>query len=170
MTVKRRARNQTAVNSRAAPCVVRVYEALKNGQWWTIRELSLRCNAPPGTVGSRLRDLRSAPFGRLSIEKRRVGPKEYAFRLDPARVTREAEALVYRRCRKPQGLPRLSIRNFLSLIAEDVRKGQPAFQRRLGLIDLLVRHQYLDAESLMAWLRERGLLDNGGTKDRLPGW
>jgi hypothetical protein len=49
-----------------------VFAAVRNGQWWTLAQLSQVVGAPEASVSARLRDLRKHKFGGYVVQKRRV--------------------------------------------------------------------------------------------------
>jgi hypothetical protein len=51
---------------------LRVFRAMRGGQWLTLRELSNVTGDPEASVSARLRDLRKLKFGAYAIERRRV--------------------------------------------------------------------------------------------------
>ena len=50
-----------------------VYDALSDGRWHTLAELSATTGAPESSVSARLRDLRKRKFGGFAVETRRAG-------------------------------------------------------------------------------------------------
>jgi hypothetical protein len=50
-----------------------VFDAMADGLWHTLSELSYATGAPEASVSARLRDLRKPRFGALEVERRRDG-------------------------------------------------------------------------------------------------
>ncbi len=65
----------------------RVYDVLRDHEWWTLRELvnvlyaDYGIRASEAGVSARLRDLRKPRFGGHTIERRRVSGGLWAYRL-----------------------------------------------------------------------------------------
>ena len=51
----------------------RVFDAISDGQWRTLREISAATGDPEASISARLRDFRKPDFGGLDIERRRRG-------------------------------------------------------------------------------------------------
>jgi hypothetical protein len=71
--------------------LLRVYAAIQDGQWRTLREIAEQTGDPESSVSAQLRHLRKDKFGAFTIEKqprgdRTIGLWEYRLRS----VTREA--------------------------------------------------------------------------------
>ena len=67
-----------------------VYQCLRNGSWYTLRNLSLSTGGSEASVSARLRDLRKDKFGGWLIDRRRVDGGLYEYRLrapDPSGQT-----------------------------------------------------------------------------------
>lgn len=60
--------------------MLRTYEALRDGMWFTLRRLS----DPEASVSARLRDLRKVKFGGHEVERRRVDGGLFEYRLNDA--------------------------------------------------------------------------------------
>lgn len=58
-----------------------IFELLRDGAWWTLKGLSDRSGFSPGSVSSRIRDLRMPEFGGSIIERRYVSKGLYEYRL-----------------------------------------------------------------------------------------
>jgi len=71
------AKDKVRLNKQTA----RVYEALKYGEWKTLRQLSDETGAPEASVSARLRDLRKDKFGAHVIERARVDGGLHRYRL-----------------------------------------------------------------------------------------
>lgn len=62
--------------------VGRVFEAMKDGRRYTLRQLSGSLDIPEASVSARIRDLRKPEFGGHVIEKHALGGRRgYAYRL-----------------------------------------------------------------------------------------
>ena len=63
----------------------RVYSVLSDGQWYSLRELSILANGPESSIGARLRDLRKDKFGGYTVDRKRLsgGLFEYRLAIDP---------------------------------------------------------------------------------------
>ena len=59
-------------SARLTGLLLRVREALRDGQWWTLADLVASCGGSEAGVSARLRDLRKPRFGGHKIEGRRV--------------------------------------------------------------------------------------------------
>lgn len=57
---------------RLAGLLLRVKDALADGQWHTLAELHGKCGGSEAGISARLRDLRKAKFGAHVIERERV--------------------------------------------------------------------------------------------------
>ena len=138
----------------------RVYAVLADGAWHSEDELSRRCRT--ATPGAWARDLRKPQFGRFTVAQRRLnGVAEY--RLDLASVTSDGVARVGSRRSSAVSRPlnRAPIVRWLSAIEETVvgrveRKLLTLYQQRLGLLDALIRFEFLEPFTLTVWLQERG--------------
>lgn len=54
------------LNAQAA----RVYDAIKDGEWYTLSEIEFKSGDPQASISARLRDLRKPEFGGLDVERR----------------------------------------------------------------------------------------------------
>jgi hypothetical protein len=66
----------------------RVFDALADGAWRTLREIAAKTGDPEASISARLRDLRKLAFGGHKVDRRRRGdPKagvwEYRLNLTP---------------------------------------------------------------------------------------
>lgn len=59
----------------------RVYEAMKGGQWFTLRELAEQAGCSEAGASARLRDLRKERFGSHRVESRRRSGGTWEYRL-----------------------------------------------------------------------------------------
>ena len=57
----------------------RVQQAVSDGRWYTLSELSSITGDPEGSISARLRDLRKEKFGAFDIRKQRRG-NQFAYR------------------------------------------------------------------------------------------
>lgn len=53
--------------------LLRVYEAMKDGQWRTLSEIHDTTGDPPASISAQLRHLRKARFGSYRVERRNRG-------------------------------------------------------------------------------------------------
>ena len=51
----------------------RVYDVMKDGQWHSLVEIAQRTGDPEASISARLRDLRKARFGSLTVRRDRRG-------------------------------------------------------------------------------------------------
>lgn len=60
-----------------------VYDVMKDGNWRTLRAISLLTHCPEASVSARLRDLRKPRFGGLTIERKRheIMPGVWMYRI-----------------------------------------------------------------------------------------
>lgn len=58
-----------------------VYALLKNGGWWSLRELSNYAGCSEASASARLRDLRKTRFGSHVIDRKRVEGGLFAYRM-----------------------------------------------------------------------------------------
>ena len=66
--------------------LIRVYVAMRDGQWRTLDELQVLAGGQQAAVSARLRDLRKVKFGAHMVERRRRGNGErglFEYRLKP---------------------------------------------------------------------------------------
>ena len=63
----------------------RVYNVLKYGRWYTLRELSVLANGPEASIGAGLRDLRKDKFGGHTVDRKRglYGLWYYKLQVEP---------------------------------------------------------------------------------------
>ena len=59
----------------------RVFAAVRDGHWYTLREIADRTGDPEASVSARLRDFRKPKFGGLILNRRRVGEELFAYQL-----------------------------------------------------------------------------------------
>ena len=59
----------------------RVLAALRDGEWWTLSELSAHTKDPEASVSARLRDLRKPRFGSHVIQREYVRQGLHRYRL-----------------------------------------------------------------------------------------
>ena len=60
----------------------RVHSVLKDGHWWTLRDLSIMAHGPEASIGARLRDLRKDKFGGYTVDRKRLSGGLFAYRLE----------------------------------------------------------------------------------------
>ena len=83
---------------RLAGQLLRVWDAMVGGLWWTLDELSERTGDPPASISAQMRHLRKDKFGAHTIEKRRRGLEDsglWEYRLIPnprAQIERRNDA------------------------------------------------------------------------------
>ena len=53
--------------------MLRVFEYMRNGKWYTLHEISSSINEPESSVSAQMRNLRKDRNGKHTIEKRRRG-------------------------------------------------------------------------------------------------
>ncbi len=65
----------------------RVYAALSDGRWHTLKGISLRAECPEASASSRLRDLRKLKFGSHTVDTKRGlgGLYYYRLKVEPQR-------------------------------------------------------------------------------------
>lgn len=68
-------------NARLSGQLRKVFLAMKDGGWWTLRDLARMARASEASVSARLRDLRKPRFGGWEVERRRVCAGLYEYRL-----------------------------------------------------------------------------------------
>ena len=59
----------------------RVYEAMRDGRWRSLADVSEDTGDPEASVSARLRDLRKPKFGGFTVERRHVGGGLHQYRL-----------------------------------------------------------------------------------------
>jgi hypothetical protein len=77
-------------HSRLRSQILRVYSAMRDGQWRTLEEIHRLTGDPTASISAQLRHLRKARFGRFIVNKRSLGHRivglyEYQV-LDPDKV------------------------------------------------------------------------------------
>ena len=58
----------------------KVWDVMKNGAWFTLREIANQIGAPEASVSARLRDLRKPKFGSNTVEREHIGQGLYRYR------------------------------------------------------------------------------------------
>lgn len=58
----------------------KVWDVVKNGAWFTLREIADQIDAPEASVSARLRDLRKPKFGSNTVEREYIGHGLYRYR------------------------------------------------------------------------------------------
>ncbi len=68
--------------------LARVRASMESGDWWTLKDLSIRTGGTEAAVSARIRDLRKPKFGGLIVERRRVPGASglWEYRIKPATV------------------------------------------------------------------------------------
>jgi redox-regulated HSP33 family molecular chaperone len=59
----------------------RVYAYMMDLDWHTLKEISVFCSGSEASVSARLRDLRKEKWGRHTVERKRIGPGLFAYRM-----------------------------------------------------------------------------------------
>jgi len=59
----------------------RVKSVLRDGNWYTLYELSILAKGPEASIGARLRDLRKKRFGGHIVDRKRVSGGLFKYRL-----------------------------------------------------------------------------------------
>ena len=62
---------------RLTPQTQRVYDAMLDGRWRSLFELSVKTGDPEASVSARLRDLRKQRFGAFVVDRRRRGNSDH---------------------------------------------------------------------------------------------
>jgi len=60
---------------------LRVYEAMKHGEWRTLFAMSMETGDPEASVSARLRDFRKPRFGGHTVERNYIGDGLWRYRL-----------------------------------------------------------------------------------------
>ena len=58
-----------------------VVSLVKNGSWWTLKDLSRTTGYPESSVSARLRDLRKPKFGSFNVERKYISRGLWAYRV-----------------------------------------------------------------------------------------
>ena len=58
-----------------------VWCEVRDGHWWTLRQISFRTGMPEASVSARLRDLRKPRFGEQEVQRRRAGNGLWQYRV-----------------------------------------------------------------------------------------
>ena len=53
--------------------MLRIYDCMKDGQWYTLQEISAATGAPEASASAQLRKFRAKDFGENVVERRRRG-------------------------------------------------------------------------------------------------
>ena len=59
--------------------ILRVFEVIRHGGWFTLEDIAVLAQAPPASVSAQLRNLRKARFGGFRIERRYEGEGLYMY-------------------------------------------------------------------------------------------
>ena len=60
---------------------IRVFQAMGNGNWWTLSDLEKATGDPQASVSARIRDFRKEKFGGHTVERRRASAGQHEYRL-----------------------------------------------------------------------------------------
>ncbi len=82
--------------------LLRIVNAMKGGDWLTLRELAAATGDPEASISSQTRHLRKQRFGASTVERKHLGNGLNAYRLTLSAATRELLAL-------PPTQPRLEV-------------------------------------------------------------
>lgn len=69
--------------ARLGTALEKVAEAMSNGSWWTLAQLSRRCGTSECSASARIRDLRKPRNGGRTVESKRIAAGLWAYRLHP---------------------------------------------------------------------------------------
>ena len=61
--------------------LLRIWECVKGGAWWTLGGLSVATRDPEPSISAQLRHLRKARFGQHTVEKRHVSDGLFEYRV-----------------------------------------------------------------------------------------
>jgi len=75
-------------NRRIAKQHLRIFELMRDGEWRTLDDISMRTGDPAASVSAQLRHLRKERFGAHTVERKHLGHGLYEYRL----LVRAAEA------------------------------------------------------------------------------
>jgi len=73
--------NHEKDNSRLTSQLNRVFNAMKDGKYRTLREIEDLVDAPQASISARLRDLRKRKFGGFSVHRVNMGGGLFHYRL-----------------------------------------------------------------------------------------
>lgn len=73
--------NPSRDDARLTKQLARVWEAMSDGCWHTLRELEAMTGDPQASISAQVRHLRKAKFGAHAIEKQHRGNGLYAYRM-----------------------------------------------------------------------------------------
>ena len=71
----------TLDHSRLTKGLRKVYDAMTDGRWWSLHELSLRCGVYEQSIGSRVRDIRKERFGGFQVDRKRIAKGLWMYKL-----------------------------------------------------------------------------------------
>lgn len=69
-------------NPRLGAQIARVFEAMKDGQWRTLRQIESMTGDPAPSVSAQLRHLRKTRFGAHTVNRRHLGVGVYQYQLE----------------------------------------------------------------------------------------
>lgn len=58
-----------------------VWSFVRDGRWYTLRDLARRTEMPEASISARLRDLRKPKFGNQTVERKRVSGGQWMYRV-----------------------------------------------------------------------------------------
>lgn len=61
--------------------MLRVWECVKDGSWWTLPDLARAAQGSEPSVSARLRDFRKSRFGGFEVERELIGHGVYRYRV-----------------------------------------------------------------------------------------
>lgn len=59
----------------------RVFEAMSDGEWWSLERLKRQCGGSEASISARIRDLRKEKFGGYQVERQRFRDGLWTYRL-----------------------------------------------------------------------------------------
>jgi hypothetical protein len=68
-------------NERMTGQILRIWDVMVNGEWYTLSEISTITGDPEASVSTRLRDFRKSKFGSHTVEKEHLGNGLYKYKL-----------------------------------------------------------------------------------------
>ena len=63
-----------------------VWALMRDGKWRTLAEINERCHGTEAAISARLRDLRKPRFGQHYVDRRRIGPGLFEYRIRPRKT------------------------------------------------------------------------------------
>lgn len=74
--------NEALDGIRLGKQLVSVYDIMKDGSWYTLKELAIRTGHPEASVSSRIRDLRKSSYGSHKVESKRLTKATWVYRIN----------------------------------------------------------------------------------------